>query len=52
MDRRASVWQDLDHLHAFLTDRLSKRSEITGFRTSVVFEQVSNTAPERLPAPD
>ncbi|MFC9927855.1 Lrp/AsnC ligand binding domain-containing protein [Streptomyces sp. NPDC127190] len=44
--------QNLDHLHPFLTDRLSKRSEITGFRTSVVFEQVSNTAPERLPAPD
>lgn len=40
--------QDLDHLHAFLTDRLSKRGEITGFRTSVIFQQVSNTAPARL----
>lgn len=44
--------QDLDHLHGFLTDRLSKRKEITGFRTSVVFQQVSNTAPARLPDPD
>jgi DNA-binding Lrp family transcriptional regulator len=43
--------QDLDHLHAFLTDRLSKRGEITGFRTSVIFQQVSNTAPARLPTP-
>ncbi|MBB5926487.1 DNA-binding Lrp family transcriptional regulator [Streptomyces echinatus] len=43
--------QDLDQLHAFLTDRLSKRGEITGFRTSVIFQQVSNTAPARLPAP-
>jgi hypothetical protein len=25
--------QDLDHLHAFLVDRLSKRAEVTGFRT-------------------
>ncbi|MGW5441685.1 hypothetical protein [Streptomyces asiaticus] len=32
----------------FLTDRLSKRGEITGFRTSVIFQQVSNTAPARL----
>ncbi|WP_225094668.1 Lrp/AsnC family transcriptional regulator [Streptomyces sp. CoH27] len=44
--------QDLDHLHAFLTDRLSKRGEITGFRTSLIFQQVSDTAPVRLPAPD
>ncbi len=41
--------QDLDHLHAFLLDRLSKRREIAGFRTSVIFKQVHNTAPARLP---
>ncbi|MEU9833415.1 Lrp/AsnC family transcriptional regulator [Streptosporangium sp. NPDC048047] len=41
--------QDLDHLHAFLMDRLSKRGEIIGFRTSVIFRQVSNSAPSRLP---
>lgn len=43
--------QDLDHLHGFLVDRLSKRGEVTGFRSSVIFQQVSNTAPARLPTP-
>lgn len=43
--------QDLDHLHAFLLDRLSKRREIAGFRTSVIFQQVRSTAPARLPDP-
>ncbi|MBA9007896.1 Lrp/AsnC family transcriptional regulator [Thermomonospora cellulosilytica] len=43
--------QDLDHLHAFLLDRLSKRREIAGFRTSVIFQQVRNAAPARLPDP-
>src|SRR3569833_1573556 len=42
--------QDLDHLHAFLLDRLSKRREISGFRTSVIFQQVHAAAPARLPA--
>ncbi|MFD0854300.1 Lrp/AsnC ligand binding domain-containing protein, partial [Actinomadura adrarensis] len=41
--------QDLDHLHAFLLDRLSKRREITGFRTSVIYQQVHDSAPARLP---
>jgi DNA-binding Lrp family transcriptional regulator len=41
--------QDLDHLHSFLLDRLSKRKEIVGFRTSVVFQEVQNAVPERLP---
>ncbi len=41
--------QDLDRLHAFLTDQLSKRGEVTGFRTSVIFQQVGSTAPTRLP---
>ncbi|MFF0574860.1 Lrp/AsnC family transcriptional regulator [Streptosporangium saharense] len=39
--------QDLDHLHAFLLDRLSKRREIVGFKTSVIFQQV-HTPPTRL----
>jgi DNA-binding Lrp family transcriptional regulator len=38
----------LDALHAFLLDRLSKRREVTGFRTSVIFQQVSNPAPGLL----
>jgi DNA-binding Lrp family transcriptional regulator len=41
--------QDLDHLHAFLLDKLSKRKEIVGFRTSVVFQQVQKPVPARLP---
>lgn len=40
---------DLDALHAFLLDRLSKRREVTGFRTSVIFQQVSNPVPGLLP---
>ena len=40
---------DLDGLHAFLADRLAKRVEVTGFRTSVVFQHVQNVAPARLP---
>ncbi|MFC5822752.1 Lrp/AsnC family transcriptional regulator [Nonomuraea insulae] len=42
---------DLDHLHAFLLDRLSKRKEIVGFRTSVVFQQVQKAVPAQLPTP-
>ncbi|GAA3290435.1 Lrp/AsnC family transcriptional regulator [Streptomyces cinereospinus] len=42
--------QDLDHPPAFLTDRLSKRGEITGFRLGHL-QQVRNTASARLPAP-
>lgn len=29
--------QDVEHLHAFLIDRLSKRKEVAGFRTSVIY---------------
>ncbi|MFI6033373.1 hypothetical protein ACIBBD_04170 [Streptomyces sp. NPDC051315] len=32
------------------TGRTGLVGEITGFRTSVIFQQVSNTAPARLPA--
>jgi DNA-binding Lrp family transcriptional regulator len=43
--------QDLDHLHAFLLDQLSKRREIAGFRTSVIFQRVHKTVLEQLPPP-
>jgi len=43
--------QDLDHLHAFLLDRLSKRGEIVGFRTSVIYQRVHNSVLSRLPDP-
>lgn len=35
--------QDLDRLHAFLIDRLSKRTEVTGFRTSVIYRHTRTT---------
>lgn len=44
--------QDLDQLYAFLTDRLSKREEIVGLRTSVIFQEVRNPIVERLAGPD
>lgn len=44
--------QNLDHLHAFLLDRLSKRREIVGFRTSVIYQRVHKTVLSRLPASD
>jgi DNA-binding Lrp family transcriptional regulator len=43
--------QDLDHLHAFLLDRLSKRGEIIGFRTSVIYQRVHNPVLSHLPEP-
>jgi DNA-binding Lrp family transcriptional regulator len=41
--------RDLDRLHAFLADHLAKRREVTGFRTSVIFQQLHNPSPVRLP---
>lgn len=41
--------QNLDHLHAFLVDRLSKRREIVGFRSSVIYQHVHNTVITPLP---
>lgn len=35
--------QDLDRLHAFLIDRLSKRKEVAGFRTSVLYRHTRAT---------
>jgi DNA-binding Lrp family transcriptional regulator len=42
--------QDLDALHAFLLDRLSKRKEIIGFRTSVIYQRVHSTVLTHLPS--
>ncbi|MDA2811171.1 Lrp/AsnC family transcriptional regulator [Nocardiopsis sp. RSe5-2] len=41
--------QDLDALHGFLLDKLSKRKEIAGFRTSVIFQSRHSTVVTRLP---
>jgi DNA-binding Lrp family transcriptional regulator len=38
----------VDGLHAFLMDRLSKRREIVGFRSSVIFQHASNQVIEPL----
>lgn len=35
--------QDVDHLHAFLIDRLARRKEIVSFRTSVILSQSHKT---------
>jgi DNA-binding Lrp family transcriptional regulator len=43
---------DVDALHAFLMDRLSKRREIVGFRTSVIYQHTRNRVIAPLPAPD
>jgi DNA-binding Lrp family transcriptional regulator len=43
--------QDIDHLHAFLLDRLTVRREIVGFRTSIIYQHLNNTVLERLPDP-
>lgn len=34
--------RDVEHLQAFLLDRFSRRREIVGFRTSVVFQHSAN----------
>jgi DNA-binding Lrp family transcriptional regulator len=44
--------QDIDHLHSFLVDELSKRREIVGFRSSIIFRHLRKTNPEPLPAPN
>jgi DNA-binding Lrp family transcriptional regulator len=43
--------QDIDHLHAFLVDRLSQRKEIVGFRSSIIFHHIAKPDPGPLPAP-
>ena len=41
--------QDIEHLHAFLMDRFSKRREIVGFRSSIIYQHARNTVLDRLP---
>jgi DNA-binding Lrp family transcriptional regulator len=44
--------RDVDHLHAFLMDRLSPRREVISFRSSVIFQHVHNQVLEPLEPPD
>ena len=39
---------DVDSLHAFLLDKLSKRREIVGFRSSVIYQHARNQVIEAL----
>ncbi|MER5391551.1 Lrp/AsnC family transcriptional regulator [Saccharopolyspora sp. NPDC002686] len=41
--------QDLDRLHSFLVDRLSKRREIVSFRSSVIYQREQNNVLSPLP---
>jgi DNA-binding Lrp family transcriptional regulator len=43
--------QDLDHLHAFLTDRLAKRREVVSFRSQIVYQSAEKQIREVLPDP-
>jgi DNA-binding Lrp family transcriptional regulator len=39
---------DIDALHGFLMDKLSKRREVLGFRSSVIYEHARNQVISRL----
>ncbi|QFZ16634.1 Lrp/AsnC family transcriptional regulator [Saccharothrix syringae] len=41
--------RDLEHLHAFLIDRLSRRREVISFRSSVIYEAMRNPVLTELP---
>jgi DNA-binding Lrp family transcriptional regulator len=41
--------QDVERLHGFLIDKLSKRKEVAGFRTSVVYRHARTPAVAVLP---
>ena len=43
---------DIEHLHAFLIDRLSKRKEVSGFKTSVIYRHTRSTAVSALEPTD
>lgn len=40
--------QSLEHLHAFLIDRLSHRREVVGFRSQIVYQSAHKQVHERL----
>lgn len=41
--------RDLDHLHSFLVDRLSRRREVVSFRSQIVYQSAQKQVRERLP---
>lgn len=42
--------QDLEHLHAFLIDRLSHRREVISFRSQIVYQSAYKQVHEQLPS--
>lgn len=42
--------QDIDHLHAFLLDQFTDRREIVSFRTSIIYQHLTNPVLDPLPA--
>lgn len=42
---------DIEHLHAFVLDRLTQRREIAGFRTSIIYHHTAAEVIEPGPAP-
>lgn len=42
--------RDLDHLHAFLVDHLSRRREVVSFRSQIVYQSAQKQVRERLRA--
>jgi DNA-binding Lrp family transcriptional regulator len=42
--------QDIEHLHAFLLDQFTNRREIVGFRTSIIYQHLTNQVLDPLPA--
>jgi hypothetical protein len=40
--------RDLDHLHAFLIDRLSQPREVVTFRSQIVFQSAQKRVHQRL----
>ncbi|WP_211346706.1 Lrp/AsnC ligand binding domain-containing protein [Actinokineospora cianjurensis] len=43
--------QSIDHLHAFLVDRLAVRKEIVTFRSDIIYRHLRDPVLEPLPAP-
>lgn len=41
--------QDIDHLHAFLLDQFTDRREIVSFRTSIIYQHLTNPVLDPLP---
>jgi len=41
--------QDIEHLHAFLLEKLTDRREVVGFRTSIIYRHTTKSVLDPLP---